>query len=246
MLLDIGLPEMNGYEVATELRRSASVRPPILVAFTGYGQDDDRRRVREAGFDHHLVKPLDPVALEKIIDSVPAAGAPHSAASGDKKTAKPAGNAEKARTARQGAVAHAATSRPNEPVADTRRAGNGSAQTPRRILIADDSAAVRDSLARLLEDMGHEVRGAQDGAEAIEVAKAWQPDFVLLDIHMPKLNGIMAARALRAQFPSTLMRLVMMSGISLDEETRAGATAAGFDHCIDKISALEGLEKLLR
>jgi CheY-like chemotaxis protein len=145
-------------------------------------------------------------------------------------------------------VAHAATSRPNEneSVAGTRRAGNGSGHAPRRILIADDSAAVRDSLARLLEDMGHQVRGAQDGAEAVELAQRWRPDFVLLDIHMPKLNGIMAARALRAQFPSTLMRLVMMSGISLDEETRAGATAAGFDHCIDKISALEGLEKLLR
>jgi len=246
VLLDIGLPKVNGYDLARELRRSESSRGTVLVAFTGYGQDDDRRRVREAGFDHHLLKPLDPEALEKIIDSVPATGAPHSAASGAKKAAKPAGNAEKARPTRQGAVADAATSRDNEPVAGTPRAGNDSGQIPRRILIADDSAAVRDSLARLLEDMGHEVRGAQDGAEAVELAKAWQPDFVLLDIHMPKLNGIKAARALRAQFPSTLMRLVMMSGISLDEETRAGATAAGFDHCIDKISALEGLEKLLR
>jgi CheY-like chemotaxis protein len=117
---------------------------------------------------------------------------------------------------------------------------------PLRILIADDSAAVRDSLARLLEDMGHHVRGAQDGAEAVELAQRWQPDFVLLDIHMPKLNGIMAARTLRAQFPSNLMQLVMMSGITLDEETRAGAKAAGFDNCIDKVFAFEGLEKLLK
>jgi hypothetical protein len=55
----------------------------------------------------------------------------------------------------------------------------------------------------------------------------------------------MAARTLRAQFPSNLMQLVMMSGITLDEETRAGAKAAGFDNCIDKVFALEGLEKLL-
>lgn len=80
--------------------------------------------------------------------------------------------------------------------------------------------------------------------EAAELARRWRPDFVLLEIHMPKLNGVMAARALRARFPSTLMRLVMMSGITLDEETHAGAKAAGFDHCIGKLSAREGLEKL--
>jgi PAS domain S-box-containing protein len=70
VLLDIGLPKMNGYEVAAQLRKSANRRPMILVAFTGYGQDEDRRRVREAGFDYHLVKPLEPAVLEKILDSV--------------------------------------------------------------------------------------------------------------------------------------------------------------------------------
>jgi PAS domain S-box-containing protein len=70
VLLDIGLPKMNGYEVAAQLRKSANGRSLILVAFTGYGQDEDRRRVREAGFDYHLVKPLEVVELEKILDSV--------------------------------------------------------------------------------------------------------------------------------------------------------------------------------
>ena len=70
VLLDIGLPKMNGYEVAMQLRKSANRRPLILVAFTGYGQDEDRRRVREAGFDYHLVKPLEPIELEKILNSV--------------------------------------------------------------------------------------------------------------------------------------------------------------------------------
>jgi CheY-like chemotaxis protein len=70
VLLDIGLPKMNGYEVARELRRMATGRSMLLVAFTGYGQDEDRRRVREAGFDYHLVKPLDPAVLEKILDTV--------------------------------------------------------------------------------------------------------------------------------------------------------------------------------
>jgi CheY-like chemotaxis protein len=72
VLLDIGLPKMNGYEVAAQLRNSGEGRSLILVAFTGYGQEEDRRRVREAGFDHHLVKPLEPAELEKILASVDA------------------------------------------------------------------------------------------------------------------------------------------------------------------------------
>ena len=72
VLLDIGLPGMNGYDVARRLRDSIDLGPMTIVAFTGYGQDEDRRRVIEAGFDHHLVKPVDPAILEKIIGSIPA------------------------------------------------------------------------------------------------------------------------------------------------------------------------------
>ena len=246
VLLDIGLPNTNGYELARQLRQSESSRRIVLIAFTGYGQDDDRRRVREAGFDHHLLKPLEPEALEKIIDSVPAHAASTFGAHRDKNVAEPALNEKQGETSHRAPAGNAATAPPSETSGGRRRSGNGAGQMPLRILIADDSAAVRDSLARLLEDMGHQVRGAQDGAEAVELAQRWRPDFVLLDIHMPKLNGLMAARTLRAHFPSSLMRLVMMSGVTLDEETRAGAKAAGFDHCVDKMSAFEGLGKLLR
>jgi PAS domain S-box-containing protein len=246
VLLDIGIPKISGYDLARQLRQSESSRHIVLVAFTGYGQDDDRRRVREAGFDHHLLKPLEAESLEKIIDSVPARAASTSGAHSDKNVAEAAVNEKKREISDRAAAGGTVTAPPSETTADARRSGNGAGQMPLRILIADDSAAVRDSLARLLEDMGHQVRGAQDGAEAVELAQRWRPDFVLLDIHMPKLNGIMAARKLRAQFPSNRMRLVMMSGVTLDEETRAGAKAAGFDNCIDKISAFEGLGKLLK
>jgi PAS domain S-box-containing protein len=245
VVLDIGLPKINGYDLARQLRQSGSSRHVVLVAFTGYGQDDHRRRVREAGFDHHLLKPLESEALAKIIDAVPAHVASASAARGDGDAAEAAANEKQGETAHRVAAGDAAMAPPSETSNGARRGGDGAQQMPLRILIADDSAAVRDSLARLLEDMGHQVRGAQDGAEAVDLAQRWRPDFVLLDIHMPKLNGVMAARTLRAQFPSNLMQLVMMSGITLDEETRAGAKAAGFDNCIDKVFALEGLEKLL-
>jgi PAS domain S-box-containing protein len=59
VLLDIGMPEMSGYEVARALRSRSGSDGTLLVAMTGYGQDEDRRRSREAGFDHHLVKPVE-------------------------------------------------------------------------------------------------------------------------------------------------------------------------------------------
>ena len=70
VLLDIGMPGMDGYEVARRLRASSQEPRASIVALTGWGQDDDRRRVREAGFDHHLVKPVDLGALQSLIASI--------------------------------------------------------------------------------------------------------------------------------------------------------------------------------
>jgi len=71
VLLDIGLPGMSGYQVAQELRRQSEFATTTLIAITGYGQEEDRRRSREAGFNHHLVKPVTPDALEELL-AVPA------------------------------------------------------------------------------------------------------------------------------------------------------------------------------
>ncbi len=59
VLLDIGLPGLNGYEVAKQLRQQPARQNTVLVAMTGYGQESDRQRSKDAGFDHHLVKPGD-------------------------------------------------------------------------------------------------------------------------------------------------------------------------------------------
>jgi signal transduction histidine kinase/ActR/RegA family two-component response regulator len=69
VLLDIGLPRMNGYEVAQRIRQEEALRGIVLIAVTGYGQAEDLRRAREAGFDHHLVKPVDFATLEGILES---------------------------------------------------------------------------------------------------------------------------------------------------------------------------------
>jgi two-component system CheB/CheR fusion protein len=67
VLLDIGLPGMDGYEVARRLRQLPETQAALVVAVTGYGRPVDRRRSREAGFEHHLVKPLNPHALEELL-----------------------------------------------------------------------------------------------------------------------------------------------------------------------------------
>jgi CheY-like chemotaxis protein len=74
VLLDIGLPKMSGYEAARRIREQPWGKGMALIAVTGWGQDEDRRRALEAGFDHHLTKPVEASALEKLlalITSVP-------------------------------------------------------------------------------------------------------------------------------------------------------------------------------
>jgi len=67
VVLDIGLPTLNGYDVCRRIREQPWGKGVVLIALTGWGQDDDRRRSQDAGFDHHLVKPLDPEALMKLL-----------------------------------------------------------------------------------------------------------------------------------------------------------------------------------
>ena len=67
MLVDIGLPVMDGYELARQLRAKPALAHARLIAVTGYGQESDRRRALEAGFDEHLVKPIDLERLETML-----------------------------------------------------------------------------------------------------------------------------------------------------------------------------------
>ena len=69
-LLDIGMPKLDGYEAARRIRRESNGRPVRLVALTGYGQESDRRKSQEAGFDRHLVKPLRPQALLDLLAEI--------------------------------------------------------------------------------------------------------------------------------------------------------------------------------
>jgi PAS domain S-box-containing protein len=70
VLLDIGLPKLNGYEACRRIREQSWGKNVVLIAVTGWGQEEDRRRSHEAGFDHHMVKPVEPQALMKLLSGL--------------------------------------------------------------------------------------------------------------------------------------------------------------------------------
>jgi CheY-like chemotaxis protein len=114
-------------------------------------------------------------------------------------------------------------------------AGDGAAErfVPHRILIADDNADSAESMGMLLRLMGNDVRIASDGLEAVEQAAAFQPDIVLMDIGMPRLDGYEAARRIRNQPSGRDTLLVAVTGWGPSDDSDE-ATAAGFDHHFTK------------
>ena len=71
VLLDIGMPGMDGYEVAAAIRSDPAIADIKLIALTGWGSEEERRKSREAGFDDHWVKPVDPARLRVLIGAAP-------------------------------------------------------------------------------------------------------------------------------------------------------------------------------
>jgi CheY-like chemotaxis protein len=67
IIMDIGMPQMDGHQAARLIRGQPWGKNVLLVALTGWGQDDDKRRTKDAGFDHHLVKPADPSQIAKLL-----------------------------------------------------------------------------------------------------------------------------------------------------------------------------------
>ena len=70
IFMDIGMPNLNGYDACTQLRKQGWARGIVMVALTGWGQDADKRRAREAGFDYHLVKPVNPDTIRKLLTTL--------------------------------------------------------------------------------------------------------------------------------------------------------------------------------
>jgi len=115
----------------------------------------------------------------------------------------------------------------------------------RRVLVADDNVDAAQSLAMLLDLMGHESRVADNGIEALATAREFRPDVMVLDIAMPGLNGHEVARAIRLEPWGAEVLLIAASGWG-QEENRRQSRDAGFDHHLVKPIDFDALEKLLQ
>jgi CheY-like chemotaxis protein len=121
----------------------------------------------------------------------------------------------------------------------------GSRPASRRILVVDDNLDALASLSRLVSLMGNEVRRAHDGQEALEVARAFHPDIVLMDLGMPRLNGYDAARQMREEPWARNVSLVATTGWGQEEDRRRSA-AAGFDRHLVKPISVDALRDVLQ
>lgn len=218
VFLDIGLPGMNGYEVARRLRSDGNLHDVVLVALTGWGTEEDRRKSIEAGFDCHLTKPIDQAALQEAIakcsrasGSIPPPPCPESQAAGA------------------------------SPLRD-----GGGEKTPcsRRILVVDDNRDSADLLGRMLKLLGHDVRTAYDGLSALDAAAEFRPDAAFLDVGLPQLNGYDVCRRMREQPWGREMLILALTGWSQDEDRRR-SREAGFDHHLVKPVDLSKVKQIL-
>jgi signal transduction histidine kinase/ActR/RegA family two-component response regulator len=116
--------------------------------------------------------------------------------------------------------------------------------TKRRIVVVDDLADAADTLAIMLQLMGHDTRTAYDGVEAVQAVLAFKPDVVFLDIGLPKMDGYDAARSIRSHPGGNYVTLVALTGWGQEQDRRRAADA-GFDHHLTKPVDPQTVEALL-
>jgi CheY-like chemotaxis protein len=132
---------------------------------------------------------------------------------------------------------------PAQSAAEEALPGSG-APGGRRVLVVDDNQDAADTLALLLELMGHQTRTANDGLAALEAAEDFRPDVVLLDIGLPKMNGYDVCRKMREQPWGQRAFLVALTGWGQAEDQRK-ASEAGFDRHLVKPVEESVLQQLL-
>jgi two-component system CheB/CheR fusion protein len=121
----------------------------------------------------------------------------------------------------------------------------GESRRPQRVLVVDDNPDIRESTSLMLTMIGHEVKAAGSGNEALAMAAGFQPSAILLDIGLPDLSGYEVARQLRQISEVASARIIAVSGYDTPE-ARGRAFEAGFDHHVTKPVTLSDLEKLLQ
>ena len=133
-------------------------------------------------------------------------------------------------------------SSPQQSVSNTKGAESKTAAI--RILVVDDNRSAAETLQMVLKIMGHEVRMAHDGLEAIDMARSFKPQLVFMDLGMPKLNGFEAAQRIRQEPWGSEMILVALTGWGQDEDKQR-TREAGFDHHLIKPAEPAALQELI-
>ena len=114
----------------------------------------------------------------------------------------------------------------------------------RRVLVVDDSQQVAELTAQIVRSMGHEVHVCLNGTAAMSEAVRFQPDFVLIDLVMPDMDGLELARELRTMFVDHVPKMIALTAFK-QPAFRDAASWAGFDAYLDKPARAEDLRKLL-
>jgi CheY-like chemotaxis protein len=125
------------------------------------------------------------------------------------------------------------------------RASLGSATTPRRVLVVDDNVDAAESMAALLNLLGHEAQVANDGRAAIERAQRFEPDLILMDLGMPGMDGMQTTMRIRALPLNNQPIIAAVTGWN-QEASRAEARSAGIDLHVVKPIDVPGLQRILR
>ena len=118
-------------------------------------------------------------------------------------------------------------------------------QCPLRVLVVDDNVDAANALRYLLENDGHEVKVAGDGPAGLALARDFRPDFLLLDIGLPRMNGYEIAKQVREDKTLCNVTIIAITGYGQAND-RARASAAGFDHHLTKPVELQSLQQLFR
>jgi PAS domain S-box-containing protein len=203
-ILDMQMPEMDGLELAGEIRRHRDARTLPLVMLTSLG------RRTEAGSDPfaaQLTKPIKPSQLYDALMNV----------FGQRTEARPSAAA----------------------------AVTGPASVPIRILVAEDNAVNQQLALLLLQKLGYRADVAADGREALEALERQPYDVVLMDVHMPEMDGLEATRRIHQRWAEERPRIVAMTANALEGD-REACLAAGMDDYISKPIRDEELAAALR
>jgi two-component system, sensor histidine kinase and response regulator len=180
-LVDIRMPEMDGYEFAEAVSKSYSERCPKIIALSSEPQWRNRERLSHAGLDGFLMKPIRRESLFAMIRLV-------------------LGSSQK----------------PERPM--TQQALKISKTSGLRVLLVEDNAVNRRVTGIMLAKMGQDVDYAENGAIAVEKAKAQSYDLILMDVHMPVMDGLEATRQLRGSSVNTPIVALTASAMKEDRD----------------------------